>query len=363
MGENKIERVVFVISTLASGGSERVMSELVNYAAGRGIEVYLILLSHDIREYEVDSRIHIIPLCDEIKKHGKVAAPWKRFSLLRKEFKNLNPDVVMSFLHDCNLYTTLAGQFLNIPVVISERNDPRRSPNSRLKRAARRTIYPLADGFIFQTEEAKSFFSGKIQEKSCVIANPIKRNLPFANRENTTKGIYAAGRLEKQKNYPMMISAFKNVHEKHPEYKLHIFGRGQLLDVLKKLSSELSLENSIVFEGVAFDLHDRIKSGAMFVLSSDYEGMPNALMEAMAMGLPCISTDCPSGGPRRLISDGVNGLLVPVDNEVALSDAMEKIISDKEFADKLSERAKEIREDFSLENIAGKYFEYLNGLI
>lgn len=362
MGERKIKRVVFVISTLVSGGSERVMSELANYAAGKNIEVYLILMSNNICEYKVDGSVKVIPLCDKISKYGRFMSKWKRFSLLREKLKTLKPDVILSFLCTVNLYSILAGQFLDIPVVISERNDPNRSPSSKVKRFARRMLYPLADGYIFQTDEAKEYFARKIQDKSCVIPNPVKGNLPFADRSNVTKDIYAIGRLEEQKNYPLMISAFRTIQANHPEYKLHIFGRGAL-DDLKKLSSDSGLDRSVIFEGIAGDVHDRIKSGAMYVLSSDYEGMPNALMEAMAVGLPCISTDCPVGGPRQLIKDRENGLLVPIGDAEALAEAMEKIISDKTFADKIAEKAKDIRDEYSMDRIAGKYLGYLESLV
>lgn len=366
MGENKIQKVAFVISTLASGGSERVMSELVNFAAGKNIEVYLILLSSDICEYEIDDRVKIIPLCNRINKYGRFLSQWKRFSLLREELKTLKPDIMLSFLYTINLYTILAGQFLDIPIIISERNDPKRSPKSKVKQVARRVIYPFANGYIFQTDEVKEYFSYKIQEKSCVISNPVKGNLPYADRTNVTKDIYAIGRLEEQKNYPLMISAFKIIQMKHPDYKLHIFGRGfgsGALIKLKKLSADYGLDSSVVFEGIANDLHERMKSGTMYVLSSDFEGMPNALMEAMAIGMPCISTDCPAGGPRQLITDQENGLLVPVGDVEALAEAMEKIISDEAFADRIAEKAKGVRERYSLDKIGSEYLDYLESFV
>jgi glycosyltransferase involved in cell wall biosynthesis len=366
MGDKKIKKVAFVISSLASGGSERVMSELASYAAGKNLEVCLILLSYNVCEYVLDDRVKVIPLCDKVSKYGRLASPWKRFSLLREELKALKPDIIMSFLYTVNLYAILAGKFADIPVVVSERNDPKRSPRSKPKRLARRLVYPFADGCIFQTAEAKGYFSKKIQDKSWVIPNPVKGNLPYADRTNVTKDIYAIGRLEEQKNYPMVISAFKTLRMKHPEYKLHIFGRGfgsGALQNLKEITAGYGLETSVVFEGVVSDVHERIKSGTMYVLSSNFEGMPNALMEAMAMGFPCISTDCPAGGPRELITDQENGLLVPVGDAEAMAEAMEKIISDKAFADRIGEKAKAVRADYSLESMGRKYLECLERLL
>ena len=259
------------------------------------------------------------------------------------------------------MYTSVALRDTKIPVIISERNDPIKDCPSRIKRLLRSISYQLADGFVFQTEDAKRHFNKKIQSKAVVIPNPVKRDLPYADTKKAK--IVAAARLTEQKNYPMLLKSFKLFLRDYPEYTLHIYGDGKKKAELVAMCGELKIQNRVIFEGNVPDLHERITDAKMFVLSSNYEGISNSLLEAMAMGLPCVSTDCPCGGSRMLIEDGVSGLLTPVGDDVAFCEAMKKIVDSQELAYRLGREAVKARETYSEETIVQCYFAYFESIL
>jgi glycosyltransferase involved in cell wall biosynthesis len=352
MESPNVKKMMFIISSMAANGAERVMSLLVNNAVSQGNSVMLVLMSKNTVEYKINEQVQIV-FCG-------AGNPANRIKNLRKQIIEFCPHVIVSFLTTCNIYSCIAAIGLKIPVVISERNDPIRDCASRTRRCIRNFAYKLASGYIFQTEDAAACFSKKIRNKSTVIPNPVKDNLPYADLENSKKEFVAAGRLTPQKNYPMMIKAFANFHISHPEYILRIFGNGELHEELQRMIDELGLSQCIFLEGAVKNLHERMVSMRGFILSSDYEGISNSLLEEMAMGLPCISTDCPCGGSRHLIQDGDTGILVTVGDSRGLSNAMSLIADDRSFASKLSNNATVIRATHSESTIVAKYFEYIN---
>lgn len=353
-----MKRVLFVISGMGAGGAERVMSLLVNQGAQDGLEVALAVVSTEGQTYSIDERVSRYFLNKDMPK-GRVKSVWTRFSRLRGCIKEYKPDVVVSFLTPCNIYTCLAGIGLGIPVVVSERNDPIRDCPGKVKRWIRNMCYRLASGVIFQTEDARNCFPKSIRAKSEVISNPVKDDLPSADLENREKTAVAAGRLTSQKNYPVMLKAFRLFHDTHPEYALHIYGGGELEERLKSMTRELAIEDCVEFKGIAKDLHDHMVKSGMFVLSSDYEGISNSLLEALSMGLPCISTDCPCGGSRSLIENGVNGLLVPVGDVEKMAEAMAQIADDPAFAVNMGNKARETREAHATAVILRQYYDFI----
>ncbi|MBO5868920.1 MAG: glycosyltransferase family 4 protein [Oscillospiraceae bacterium] len=353
-----MRKIVFVISSMVANGAERVMSLLVNKAAEQGIEATLVLISSDKMDYPLSDKVNVHFVAKDLPK-GRIRTALTRFQRLRKVIRDENPDVVVSFLTTCNIYACLASVGLGIPVIVSERNDPVRDCPSKMRRFARNMSYRLAKGFIFQTEEAKEHFSTKIQSKAIVIPNPVKDNLPFADLENREKTVVAAGRLSKQKNYPMMLEAFAQFHAIYPDYKLQIFGAGEDEAMLREMTQTLGVAECVEFMGLVHDLHDRIKKAGMFVLSSDYEGISNSLLEAMSMGLPCVSTDCPCGGSRHLIRDGVNGLLTPVGDASAFALAMKRVAESDAFARSIGQQAQQTRNTHAAEAIIEQYFTFI----
>lgn len=249
---------------------------------------------------------------------------------------------------------------LHIPIVVSERNNPWIRPINKVNRVLRRIFYRFADGYVFQTKEARSFFSKKIQNTSTIILNPLDlTRLPKSFPEVREKRVVAVGRLDTQKNHDLLIRAFAQFYKRYPEYKLDIYGNGDEKENLSQLAKSLLPHESYMFYEPTNEVLFEINNAAMFVLSSDYEGLPNALIEAMSIGLPCISTDCPSGGPRELIKSGINGILVPVNNDTELTNAMIKIAEDKEFSRVLGNNAYNIRNLVETNKIIHEWSKYL----
>ena len=221
-------------------------------------------------------------------------------------------------------------------------------------------LYKRADGFVFQTEEQRRYFSKDIQNKSVVIYNPIKDEFLNTNKtiqkENT---IISVGRLVEQKNQKMLIEAFAKIAKEYPNYKLKIFGTGPLELKLKKQIEELNLADKIILCGVCDDIKNELEKSKIFVLSSDYEGMPNALIEAMAVGLPVISTNCPCGGPKELIENEKNGLLIEVGSIEELTKKMKYLIENQKKAEEMGENAEKIKYKLNSRNILKQWKTYI----
>jgi len=162
-----------------------------------------------------------------------------------------------------------------------------------------------------------------------------------------------------QKNYPLLLEAFAEVHKHYPEYILRIFGQGKEQTALEALCEKLNVQNSVVFEGFCLDVHEQIKDASFFVMSSDFEGMPNSLMEAMAMGFPVVCTDCPAGGPRELIEHMKNGVLVPVGDVKKLCQILFMLIENNDLCNTIANEAKNIRETHSIALILRKWIKII----
>jgi len=284
---------------------------------------------------------------------------------LRRVVKDRDANVLLTMTVPLCVYTVPALWGLNIKHVVSERNSPAHFSGKWITKVLSRWLMKQADGFVFQTKQARDFYGGKIAERSTIIHNPIceiSEDLfqPIFDRK---KVIVSVGRLNKQKNHAMLVKAFSEVLKEYPDYTLKIYGDGKERENLERLIAITGLSDKVFLLGTQSDIHKAIVDAAMFVMSSDFEGMPNALMEAMALGLPCISTDCPCGGPAELIKNGKNGLLVPVGDIVALSYAMNRILSDISYSAILGEKAKEIVESHSQDKICQHWLEYFQILL
>lgn len=338
-------KVIFVVSALHGGGAERVIVTLANYMVDRNDDVTIMMIAGDEVAYRLDERIRLISIGKA--SGGNLFVRLKRLFVMRKYFKEHKDSCIVSFSTSVNLFTIIATLGTETRSIVSERNDPNRYQHKKL----RDMIYALGDQFVFQTEDAKNCFSKAIQKKGRVIPNPIRAEFPETYSGVREKKIAAVGRLELQKNHYMLLQAFAEFHEAYPEWELHLFGQGSLERELRQKAEELGIEKQVVFEGFRRDVLERIRSYGMYVLSSDYEGISNSLMEAMAMGLPCISTDCPIGGSKLCIQDKENGRLIPVGDCGALRSAMEWIAEHSERAEAMGQCAIDVRERFSEEKI------------
>ena len=344
-------KIIIITAGMAGGGTERVISVLSRYLVENGFQVEIVLTSDDRIEYTLHEQITITKLGD--KTNGKFVKRIERVCALRRVIKADNRQIVLSFGTETNLYAILASLLLKNKVIVSERNDP----NQCIYPRVRNIIYQFADFFIFQTEEAKRCFPKKIMSRGIVIPNPIRNGLPSGTVEAREKKIVAVGRLEKQKNYKLLIDAFELFHKQHTEYQLVIYGKGELLEELQKITKEKKLDLFIEFAGFSTNLKKEILNAAMYVLSSDYEGISNSLMEAMAMGLPVISTNCPIGGSALLIENNKNGILVPVGDHFTFSKAMCRLAEDKTLAEKIGKNAADVAHKYSEQKICNIWMQ------
>lgn len=321
------KKIVIVTRSMTSGGAERVIAQLANYFVQQGIKCRIITTDQSEVMYPLDNRITIVAIGK--KANNKVLDRIIRYKLLRDMILSYKPDVVLTMPEDTGIYAILALIGTGIPVYVSERNNPWVMPDVKITRLLRKVAYPFAQGIIFQTQMAKSFFPQYIQKKGVVLQNPVDATrIPEPYIGERKKVFAAVGRLEPQKNFPMLIKAFSEFHKEEKDYKLVVYGEGRERSNIENLIKELHLENFVSLPGRNKDVLNCINDCAAFILSSDYEGMPNALIEAMCMGMPVISTDCPSGGPKEIIENEKNGLLIPVNDVQRMVQAMFNIIED-----------------------------------
>lgn len=320
-----MKKIDIITKAMTSGGAERVIAQLANYFTEQNINCRIITTDNQEVMYPLNGKIEVVAIGK--KSNNKVIDRILRYKRIRSVVQENKPEVVLTMPEDTGIYAILALVGTKIPVYVSERNNPWVMPNVKITRLLRKMAYPFAKGIIFQTEVAKSFFPKYIQKKGVVLQNPVDAmRIPEPYMGERKKIFSAVGRLEPQKNFPMLIKAFSEFCEEEKDYKLIIYGEGKERINLEKLIKQLNLEDSVFLPGRNKDVLNAINDSAAFILSSDYEGMPNALIEAMCMGMPVIATDCPSGGPRELIHNGENGLLVQVNNIESMKKAMKQII-------------------------------------
>lgn len=356
-----IKKIAIITRNMLGGGAERVIAQLIKYFDNINIECILITIDDEEIFYELPYKTNIVAIGE--KSSNKIKDRILRYIDVRNIVKKTNPDIVLSMPEDIGIYVIPALLGTGIPLVISERNNPWIMPDVKVTRGLRKVFYHFVDGFIFQTEMAASFFSKSIQNKGIILPNPLEvERLPEKYIGERRKEVVAAGRLTEQKNFKLLIEAFSEFYKSNNDYKLIIYGEGRLRDELVNMASEKMPSSAFLFPGITKDLLEKINGASMFILSSSYEGVPNVLIEAMAMGMPVIATDCPSGGPKMLISNEENGLLVPVNNKYALIEAMEKL-KDNAFAEEMGNNALVLRKKLGSKIIYEKWINYLNEII
>ncbi len=346
-----MDRVIFVIADMVGGGTERVVSTLSNLWVQKGLKVSIMMTAGNTVDYELDHRIELIPIGTQTG--GSIRKRWERMKKMRKIFKKYPDAVICSMGVETNLFTVLAAAGLKNRVLISERNDPNQCGYTLL----RDFLYGMADCLVCQTKDAVLCFPKRVQKKAVVIPNPLNPNLPQPYTKERRRVICAVGRLTPQKNYDLLLEAFRNVHRDFPEYELHIYGKGELEKHLKDRTRALGLQENVRFMGFVNNAVSEIAGNSVYVLSSDYEGVSNSLAEAMAAGLPVVATDCPIGGSKMCIESGVNGLLVPIRDADALAEAICLLLKEPGKAEAMGRKAASLRERFSQETISNLWLE------
>ena len=360
-----MQKIAFHLNSLQQGGAERVVSNLANRFAKEGYEVVIATEWYGTDEFALDQkvrRVHV-GLTKEDENRSRISKMLRRIWYLRRFMKKEKPDVVVAFTRGVLYRALVAGIGTGIPVVISVRTDPVGHYDKKADKLRIPLLFPHAAGCVFQTEGAKAFFAPYLQENSRIILNPLNpKYVGVPEPAVRTKDVVQSGRLVDFKNQPMLIRAFLKVHEKHPDYTLKIYGpdsKDGTKEILESIIHENHAEDFVKLMGGSNTLEKDLADAALYAFSSDWEGLPNALMEAMALGLPVVSTDCPCGGPKTLIEDGVNGLLVPIMDEKAMTDGILRLIEDRELAERLGREARKISERANEDAVFEQWQTYL----
>jgi glycosyltransferase involved in cell wall biosynthesis len=364
-------KITFFINEISGGGAERVACNLANHLSMKGIDINILTLNSIKVRYPLSTNINVYSLVNEqyYAKHKKsivtkIIYYIKLFKELNKYIKKSNTDCYIVFLPIATCLLLLYRNKIKVPIIASERSAPWLAYKPLMQKILKR-LCSKADMYVFQTEEVKNWYKPHLKNsKYSIIPNPI--NDDFLVKRYTgirRKCIVTVGRLDPVKNHELLINAFHTFSTNHDDYILEIYGEGDDKSKLEKLVNNLNLNTKVKFEGNVTDLGNKIISASLFVLTSNYEGMPNALSEAMALGLPCISTDCPVGGPRFLIKSNVNGILIPVGNSDILIEKMNSVIDDPVFAEYLGNNARDIQNTLSPQRIYGEWERIIDNLI
>lgn len=345
-----------------SGGAERQIVMLASALAERGHNVSLLVLAAFNSKYDIPNSVNVIDLTSiESRRENKI---FLRYRALKKAYLSIEPDVTIHFWLQSAYLTAFMPKSVAGKLIYAERGDPGDAEYDGLLGIIRSIAFRRVDRFVFQSDGAKDFFGATISNRSVIIQNSVSvpENefvLPCGKRE---KRILSVGRLHPQKNQLAFIEAFSEIAREFPEYIGEIYGDGELKSTLEKKITELNLTDRFFIRPSTGRIFEKMYSAELFVLTSNYEGMPNVLMEAMALGVPCISTDCKPGGARSLITDGENGIIVPIGDVDELGKAMKELLTNRNKADKMASAAQKIRITNSSKQIFDEWEQCVNSV-
>lgn len=346
-------KICFITATLVGGGAERVIANLSNEMAKRGHEVTVLLTAGYVVEYDLHKNVKVLQIGDRTA--HSIKGRLSRVFLLRKYFKQNRDTYYVSMPTDTSIFVLFAALFLRLNLVVSERSDPNNYEHKKLRDIA----YLFAKKVVFQTPDAMKYFPERLQKYGEVIGNPLSEHLEEPYVGERKKEIVAIGRLETVKNHKLLIDSFSDICNEFPDYTLCIYGKGTLQEELENYICKNDLEGKVILGGFSEKVWERAKEAAVYVIASDYEGLSNSLLEAMALEMPVVATDCPIGGASMLIENGKNGLLVPVGDRKALAEAMRTLITNPKKAKELGAEAAKVRNAYSVEKITDEWLQFM----
>lgn len=340
-------RVALVITALGCGGAERQLAHLAAFLGQRGHAVKVFVLHGGERFYPVPPAVELVPFPgDGVTPLGR---GWRRWRWLRRALSAWPAQVVVSFIEVANVFALLAAP-RHLPVIVSERTDPRWHRPPRTFRVLRRVFYPRAARLVVQSEELRHWAGLHVaRERVVVLPNPVFPAPPVRPGEAGPQ-LVGGGRLSREKGFDLLLETFTQLGPRFPQWQLVIYGEGEQRGELEAQVRRRGLVGRVRLPGVVRDPAAHLRQGDIFVLPSRYEGFPNALAEAMAAGVAVVACDCPSG-PRQLIRHGVDGLLVPPGDPEALAAALQRLMANPQERQRLAARAPEVVRRFPAEEI------------
>lgn len=338
-------KILFLVSSLNAGGAERVACTLANAWVEKGHEVVLVpCFSQGTGKsfYHLDERVNVHWLSQSLPKNKWLARLVKPF-ILRRLMKVTKADVALSFLTNVNVMALLAKVGLKLPLVVSERSDPRFQNISLSLKFFRHLLYPCAQAVILQTEVAAAQFQKDLPacKNLHIVPNPLPNSL-HKKEPNLAAGniVVAMGRLVESKQFHRLIHIFEKLHKQYPDWHLHIYGEGPEEAHLEHLIIEKGLSKYIHLMGNTTTPWDVMRQARILAMTSRLEGFPNVMLEGMASGLPVIAYDCPSG-PKELSQDGKVAKLIPLNNESLFIQGLSHLMQNSEERKQLAEQGQE----------------------
>lgn len=346
---------MFIVYSGSCGGAERVVSRLCDFLSARDFECSIVMFSQK-NDFFKNEKVKILQL--SINRKSKINKFFDSICKLRKTIKKEKPDTIVSFLDYQNICVILANRFLPSKLIVSERNDPMQ--RSRVIRFLCNYFYRFADKVVFQSQYSKECYSKVIQNKSVIISNPLPCDMTsiyhYKGFDSTT--IITASRLDKQKNIPLLINSMIKLHQFHPNFKLKIFGTGPLYQEMSYLILQNKANEYISLEGFSNHVCEEMQNARLFVLSSNYEGVSNAMLEALAIGVPVISTKT-KGGAISYIKDGDNGYLVECGDIDNLFQLMKYLIDNPLICERIHNNSIKINSVLSINIIGNQWINIL----
>lgn len=344
-------KVAFYLSKVNYGGGQRVILAMMPELQKKGFDVVCCTWNDSLKDSDVPCRL--VHFSNQMPQTPMLSS-MRKFIAVKRTLQKEQIDVFVSFGNEP--YITSACYFGKTKLLFSLRIDPRELPTSVLQRLTYKFMLKTASGIVFQTDQVRDYYDRGIRKKSIVIPNPILDKLPQIV-DNKVHKISAVGRLTAQKNFDLLLDAVHICDLK--DFSIHLYGKGELEDHLKAKVKDYQLDDKVFFEGFVSNTIDAIKDSSIFVLSSDSEGMPNALIEAMAMKIACVATDVSSGGASFLLEGGKRGLLVPVGSKQELAESLQRLIDDECLRKHLGEEAVQIREKLDKTEIINRWIQYI----
>lgn len=350
-------RLLLVASSLGGGGAERVLLRLAQHWHDAGHEVHLVTIA------SAEADFHAVP--GGVTRHALgleadaesllagVRANWRRVRALRALVGRLAPRAIVSFLSETNVLVLIASRGSGVPVLVSERTDPRRHSLRRPWEMLRRITYPWAAGLVVQTQGVAAWARALVAPARVHVVPNAAETLPLGMAPAWLPAapfIVGVGRLNRQKGFDVLIRAFATLSKRRPDWRLVILGEGEERAALESLVTALGLQGRVLLPGAIASPGAVLSSASLFVLSSRYEGFPNVLLEAMALGVACVATDCDSG-PREIISDGADGVLVRVDDVEALAEGMARLADEAGLRQRVARAAPAAAQRFAPERV------------
>jgi GalNAc-alpha-(1->4)-GalNAc-alpha-(1->3)-diNAcBac-PP-undecaprenol alpha-1,4-N-acetyl-D-galactosaminyltransferase len=359
--------LVLIVASLSPGGAERVVATMANHWAQRGRSVDVITIDGPGADfYALDPAVRRHALGMLTPSPGLRAAAQqniRRIAGLRRAIVRSGADLVVSFVERTNVIVRLATIGLRVRVILAERTDPRAHRIGPIWDGLRRLTYPFADAIVVQTASVRDWAHRWLRaERVHVIPNPIDRVRweAAADGPGRERMIVGMGRFTSEKGFDLLLGAFAALAPRHPDWRLILLGDGPLREELAVLARSLDLEARIEMPGTVPDPERYLRRAMVFALPSRFEGFPNALLEAMASGCAVVAADCPSG-PRHIVRDGENGLLVAPDDAAALAGGLQRVLGDAPLRERLAKQATKVLDEYDLERIMGTWEQVLDG--